>query len=99
MNSQKMIVLIYMIIYIYICLPTRKTRDTEILKFTCINRMIYNYNNVLVRVLSSNKCVMEILLKQCTCKLVFSKELKLCLYIDLCSNTTSMHGHSFNYCI
>ena len=44
----------YMIIYIYICLPTRKTRDTEILKFTCINRMIYNYNNVLVRVLSSN---------------------------------------------
>ena len=50
----------YMIIYIYICLPTRKTRDTEILKFTCINRMIYNYNNVLVRVLSSNNSQVEI---------------------------------------
>ena len=42
--------------------------------------------------------VIEELLKLSTCSLVFSEELKLCLYniIDVCSETTSLHVHSFN---
>ena len=42
--------------------------------------------------------VIEELLKLCTCSLVFSEELKLCLYnnIDVCSETTSLHVHRFN---